>query len=175
MTHLNIDTKQDVTHHPMVENDLEQMKLIQHWQAMSEAFFSRITHLQILGGISPNDPYEDIFEQFGSLTHLCVPSVGVKSPVVNNAVKRNPEVVVIILLNDPPTSEPPDSESDPYILRVFEPSGALSEALDSIHLTKNRKNIVGLYCRELMAVWESGARGGEDMWTLAEKVIRNRS
>ncbi|TFK67177.1 hypothetical protein BDN72DRAFT_961229 [Pluteus cervinus] len=136
------------------------------------AFFSRVTHLVILADV---DQSEDVvaLKYFTSLTHLCVPA-----SIVNQAlayvVQTCQRLEVVVLLA---ASDDEDKEILYFHKDVLEVAKGVDKEWEDLEeqVGELRGRVVPVLCRQYLAGWEKWARGGEDMWTVAEKAIRGRA
>ncbi|TFK67179.1 hypothetical protein BDN72DRAFT_961231 [Pluteus cervinus] len=133
-------------------------------------FFSRVTHLVISGEV---DYAEDMaaLKYFTSLTHLCIPVVNEEALVYVNQTCPRLELVVFLAAPDEEVSDMCYFHED-----VFEVVHDVDVELEEIEgrIEDLREKLVPVLYRQYLAGWEKGARGGEDMWAVAQRGIQER-
>ncbi|TFK62204.1 hypothetical protein BDN72DRAFT_933052 [Pluteus cervinus] len=157
------------------------------------AFFSRVTHLEIVGHISVSGLVNDLelLRHFTSLSHLCVPQSldWVNKAIANHAVKTWPLLEVFALLAPPSENVEADGMVDvPFnladdLLHAFD-----DETLEEMYRDTDgqapdgiqpgeamMENAVVIPCSNLspIAAWEKGMRDGDDIWVKADRIINN--
>ncbi|TFK67173.1 hypothetical protein BDN72DRAFT_843418 [Pluteus cervinus] len=135
------------------------------------AFFSRITHLEIPVEV---DEVEDVatLKYFTSLTHLCVP-VSIDVEALQHIVLMCQGLEVLVLLATPDREDEDELYFEEDMVEVVQDVDKVLEALEEL-VGESKRKIVPILCSQFLAGWEHGVRGGQDMWTLADKVVRGR-
>ncbi|TFK65216.1 hypothetical protein BDN72DRAFT_845804 [Pluteus cervinus] len=121
--------------------------------------FSRITHLEVVGRL---DSWKDchLLDHFTSLTHLCVLWDTYKN-LLEEMLGRYPSLAILILWDWNPI-DPEDSGDTPTI--ALSPLG--DRDFNDIRVIAVRNRFI--------EDWETGARGGIDMWRFADNVMAER-
>ncbi|TFK66902.1 hypothetical protein BDN72DRAFT_961427 [Pluteus cervinus] len=151
------DTIQALSHLPLkrLSIDLPQLSEPHIYILTPELItvFSNVTHLDIANAISVWAHCEALVH-FRVLTHLAVFS-STEVDIFRMILDRVEGLKVVIWL----------SGSDLGVDREETPEGIPGEIQDD--------RVVGLEC-SYVEDWEDGARGEEDMWTIAEKIVEAR-
>ncbi|TFK67151.1 hypothetical protein BDN72DRAFT_899179 [Pluteus cervinus] len=165
ITHLSTDLAQfmQLTVYSDLQDDPDDADLDYEIPRDAITFFSRITHLQITTPIRNVEVEVHLLRYLKSLTHLCVP-LSVTSVVIQDLVDMSKTVEVVVLLTVP---ERTYFEQD--VIEVASEVGVKTDLVESV-----RERIVLIVCWQPVVSWENGVRGGEDMWTLADRVIKER-
>ncbi|TFK63099.1 hypothetical protein BDN72DRAFT_902689 [Pluteus cervinus] len=182
--HSKIDPKG--TAHP------EYVEQVEEFQIKYRDFLSKITHLDISGHFDDVTKVEDMgpaLKHLKDLTHLCVPDLKGFTRLIKEVVKKCPKVGVIVWIVNLKSVAVIEVAGMRCVSVGGENSGLRPEVnwfhcvlpgADAVFEAKGldertREKIVTICRLDPVMTWEEGARGGEDMWTLVDDVIQERS
>ncbi|TFK67182.1 hypothetical protein BDN72DRAFT_899212 [Pluteus cervinus] len=144
----------------------EDFKYVEDMRRGSTSFFPRVTHLEILGDINLRSAGDRaVLSRFTSLTHLRVEKSD--PDVVSYVVEKCLKVLVVSTYvkffgRDGKVIESPSKSP-------------VTELMLTPELAKvSRDNIVFVIYWDFLAAWEKGATGGEDMWMMADRIVKER-
>ncbi|TFK62863.1 hypothetical protein BDN72DRAFT_882409 [Pluteus cervinus] len=143
----------------------ENVTFIKELKCRATAFFSNLTHLEIqcdMPIVDQQAPRFEVLRRFKNLTHVCVPRK--VAGEMANLADAWPKLDAFVIL---PSIKaiPADGEAEEELGKVQLSEPIRSKCVEIPHSALDPDPV---------AAWEKGARTGEDIWVVADRIIKER-
>ncbi|TFK67181.1 hypothetical protein BDN72DRAFT_961233 [Pluteus cervinus] len=152
------------------EDDPELQQRLVNVKRKGLTFFSRVTHLVISGEVEYAEDMAAL-KYFTSLTHLGIPVVNAEA--LADVIQTCPRLELVAFLGGREEEEKDICYFHEDVLGVVHDVDIELEEIEA-QVEGLTGKLVLVLSRQYLAGWEKGARGGEGIWAVAERGVREK-